>query len=132
MVRDPRVEEKDGVDAVVSEGVAGWCKSTRNSSPATRVRYFERKDYPEGTTMRNQPAMWRDMPPETERHCRRPTPQEVVSGRAYMDPRVRATASYVAGDRDGAAPMRGSSAALVDARVDSRAYLSRTSRPRRA
>ena len=62
--------------------------------------------------MRNQPAMWRDMPPETERHCRRPTPQEVASGRAYMDPRVRATVSYVADGQDGVAPLRRSSGAM--------------------
>ena len=81
--------------------------------------------------MRNQPAMWRDMPPETERHCRRPTLQEVASGRAYMDPRVRATTSYVAGSQDGEAQMSRSVATLVDARVDSRTYLSRHSRTRR-
>ena len=78
-----------------------------------------------------EPAMQRGMPPELERrYCRRPTPQEVASGRAYMDPRVRGTGSYVAGeenfgDEDRRSPV------LEDARVDSRTYLTRHRRDRR-
>lgn len=78
-----------------------------------------------------EPAMERGMPPELERrYCRRPTPQEVASGRAYMDPRVRATAVYVAGEAAAEGESR-RGPALVDARVDSRTYLSRHSRSRR-
>lgn len=77
------------------------------------------------------PATRRAMPPETDRrHCRRPTRQEVASGRAYMDPRARATASYVAGEEsvDGTSSR---TAIVVDARIDHRTYLSRNSMKRR-
>jgi hypothetical protein len=78
-----------------------------------------------------QPVMERSMPPEQEhRHCRRPTAQEMASGRAYMDPRARASIVYVAGavGVDGDSRRR---PALEDARVDSRTYLSRHGRSRR-